>query len=277
MHNVFNCQPAREDGVNRFPNLLLTAVFSAGPAFFFPVYSAEPSGITEQAGDTDMQTDQKGEILFCPFCGAEVKGQGRFCSECGVELKKAQEWCTMKPDSCRIPDTHQHDFPSPKPVVVSPSVKQEPAPPGPPDKGLKLLVDCCAKTIATAVGDGHDEVVLYLDEATGQYQIHTYSQSPGIHTEYHRGYMSSRDAYDAVLKFAAEKKLTSLEGGRANGMAGGEYVCKYVENGELHRLSTSYVEYENHHLIYEMGSLLRGFIDREKEIKPEDKSEEKSE
>ena len=94
-------------------------MFSAGPAFFFPVYSAEPSGITEQAGDTDMQTDQKGEILFCPFCGAEVKGQGRFCSECGVELKKAQEWCTMKPDSCRIPDTHQHDFPSPKPVVVS--------------------------------------------------------------------------------------------------------------------------------------------------------------
>ena len=52
--------------MNRFPNLLLTAVFSAGPAFFFPVYSAEPSGITEQAGDTDMQTDQKGEILFCP-------------------------------------------------------------------------------------------------------------------------------------------------------------------------------------------------------------------
>ena len=72
-------KPARENGVNRFPNLLLTAVFSVGPAFFFPVYSAEPSGITEQAGDTDMQTDQKGEmtgqVLFRVRCGTE-KGAG---------------------------------------------------------------------------------------------------------------------------------------------------------------------------------------------------------
>ncbi len=137
------------------------------------------------------------------------------------------------------------------------------------DSGLKMLVDCCRKVLATAVGDGHDETVLYLDEEKGQYQIHTYSKTPG-QPEYHRAYMTDEKAYLSVMDKIRENELAKLAGGRPNGLCGGEYVVKYVIEDKVTRVTTSEIPDKYFGKLYEIGSLLGSFIDTNKEIEEAD-------
>ena len=85
---------------------------------------------------------------FCRNCGAELGKDAKFCMECGVKIP--------------VPD---EKLAAPKKA--------------PDDKGLKLLVDCCSKTMGLPVSNGLDETVLYLNEQTGEYQIHTYYKMAG--------------------------------------------------------------------------------------------------
>ena len=77
------------------------------------------------------------------------------------------------------------------------------------------------------MGDLHDETVLYLDEASGEYQIHTYSNQFGG-PEIHRGYRADKEVYDQIFALIRKLGLDKCQGGRDNGMCGGEYVCKFV-------------------------------------------------
>ncbi len=211
-------------------------------------------------------------IIVCPCCGYKLEKGPKFCPECGSPLKDAAvagDGSTAEvpsepvktegpaPGSFRglmIPD----DGPEPEP--------QPDFPKGPDDSGLKMIVDYCRKTLATAMGDGHDETVLYLDEKTGEYQIHRYIREPGETHERHLGFAASKEAYDAVMEHIGKSRLASFEGKRAAIMTGGEVVVKFLKDDKMIRISTSNVPYEHHHDLDETGRILGSYIDKEKEL-----------
>ena len=177
----------------------------------------------------------------------------KFCRQCGNRLGPADNFCT----NCGTAVT----------AVSKACASDQNAGTGTPpsDEGLKMLIDCCSKKIATGLGDGHDETILYLDESTGQYQIHTYAKTPGC-PEYHRAYMSDECVYRKVLDKIYDNGLIDLSGGSSNGMTGGEYVVKFVINGLVTRVSTANIPYDKMNRLYEVGALLDSCIDRTKEI-----------
>ncbi len=184
---------------------------------------------------------------FCRQCGKPVGNTGRFCGDCGAEIVvTSSAFASLAADQ-----------------LIKPQMEPQKNPPS--DKGLKMLIDCCRKVIATAVGDGHNETVLYLDESTGQYQIHTYFKDPGC-PEFHRAYLSDESVYRKVLEKIRENKLIDLMGGNFNGMCGGEYVVKFVIDDIVSRVSTANVPYQEAGKLYEVGAVLEKCIDREKEI-----------
>ncbi len=133
------------------------------------------------------------------------------------------------------------------------------------DGGMNMLIDCCRKVTATALGDGHDETVLYFDGSAGEYQIHRYVQEPGF-PESHRAYRTDESVYRKVMEKIRENELTDLTGGDHNGMCGGEYVVKFVTGGMVTRVSTANIPYDKAQKLYEVGALLDSCIDREREI-----------
>ena len=162
---------------------------------------------------------------FCRNCGAELGKDAKFCTECGVKIP--------------VPD-------------------EKPAAPkkAPDDKGLKLLVDCCSKTMGLPVSNGLDETVLYLNEQTGEYQIHTYNKMAGQPTEFHRAFKADNDVYEKIIQHINELELTKYDGVMAGGMTGGEYVVKFVIGEKVYRITTSNVPYQEHNKLYDVGSLL---------------------
>ena len=189
-------------------------------------------------------------IIVCPCCGYKLEKGPKFCPECGSPLKDAAvagegSTADVPPEPVKVegpalglfrglmtPDGGPQPEPQPQPDF----------PKGPDDSGLKMIVDYCRKTLATAVGDGHDETVLYLDEKTGQYQIHRYVMNPGEQGERHVGFSASSDAYDVVMKH------------------------KFLKDDKMIRISTSNVPYKHHSDLDEVGRILGSYIDKEKEL-----------
>ena len=220
-------------------------------------------------------TSQNKSIAFaCPYCHASVAESAKFCCECGMSLaadKAAPVPVSEEPPRPAVPagmafnglqSAFQNGFPG---------FRSNSLPPGyhpPSDKELKMLLDCCSKSLATGMGDLHDETVLYLDEASGEYQIHTYSNQLGG-PEIHRGYRTDKEVCDQIFGLIRQLGLDKCQGGRDNGMCGGEYVCKFVlDDGRLVRLSTSNTPYTMHGALRAVGNTLRNFIDRDREILP---------
>ncbi|MBQ9911218.1 MAG: zinc ribbon domain-containing protein [Lachnospiraceae bacterium] len=212
---------------------------------------------------------------YCPCCGTEVTEDMPFCTECGMSLKK------IKPcDAEKRPDPEKPagafgingvPFFTQARGLMSPDEIQFPGldenvPDGPSDEGLKLLVDCCRKVLATALGDGHDETVLYLNEETGEYQIHLYELPVGARKERHTGFVAREGVYEAVTKLLDELDLARYEGMQALAITGGEYVVKFLKDERIVRITTSNVPYERHSDLYRVGSLIASFIDQDKKL-----------
>lgn len=231
---------------------------------------------SDEHGITTMVREQK--TVRCQVCGALEPETSKFCSECGALLDRN--------GGVPVPESNSGNAGSAAGPSCIPNgvtgiaegmsyLPEDDVPPGPDDSGLKLLVDCCRKTIATSLGDGHEETVLYLDEKNGDYQIHTYVKNPGARRERHRGFRTDRAALDAVMTRIAEKELVQFSGHREFPMTGGEYVCKYLSSdGRIIRLSTSNVPYRMHGELYGVGMLLNSFIDQRREILPEESVQE---
>lgn len=224
-------------------------------------------------------TDQNKPAAFaCPYCHSIVSASAKFCCECGMLLdadKAAPVPVSEVPPPPAAPaGTPFKGVMSPFPGGF-PGFPADSLPPGycpPSDKGLKMLLDCCSKSVATGMGDLHDETVLYLDEASGEYQIHTYSNQFGG-PEIHRGYRADKEVYDRIFALIRKLGLDKCQGGRDNGMCGGEYVCKFVlDDGRLVRLSTSNTPCTMHGDLRAVGSSLRSFIDHDREILPESRN-----
>ena len=215
----------------------------------------------------DMIVDRTDRPYIKPDCAPMMPSPGigmmmymqkrdKFCRECGNKLEIGDKFCRSCGAKVQGPQMTT-------PLMMNANATPQKNPPS--DKGLKMLIDCCRKVLATAVGDGHDETVLYLDESNGQYQIHTYSKTPGC-PEYHRAFMTDENTYLSVMDKIRENDLINLEGSGFNGMCGGEYVVKFVIEDMVTRVSTASVPYEAMSKLYEIGALLNSFIDKEKEI-----------
>lgn len=210
--------------------------------------------------------------LIC-MCGNEIKDNAKFCPECGTPLERIKEAGQASNPVFNAPVQNSNPFGFPVfgmmpagPYAAQKELEESTVPPPPNDKGLKLLVDCCRKSIATGCGDSNDETVLYLDEKTGEYQIHTYYRGFGSLKEKHRGYKTDKNTYDRVFEQIIESGLTGYSEKNYPCMTGGEYVCKFVYEDKVYRITTSNVPFGDVSKLYAVGSLLNSFIDKENEI-----------
>ena len=205
-------------------------------------------------------------MITC-FCGYQSPEGSKYCAECGALLT----------DNMNVFQAADNGFNAPvndniplAPIGVPGMFAQpmdprsEETTPNPPDdKGLKLLVDCCRKTLATAYGDSCDETVLYLDEKTGEYQIHTYYRGFGSFNELHRGYKTGREAYDKAVETIGRLGLSDYDGRIGTPMCGGEYVCKCLYGNKIIRLTSANAPERD---LYSVEAVLKSFINKENEI-----------
>ena len=193
-------------------------------------------------------------VNFCSDCGSKIPGDARFCPECGAPRYGSANEVRIQKD--------------PPPVCPAFGLAPPPTskPSNPEEAGLKLLVDCCRKVIATAFGDGHNEVVLYLNEKTGNYEIHTYDQQPGC-MEIHHAFLSDKNTCDSVMAKIKELDIESYENKKGVPICGGDYVCKFLSGDRMVRVTLDNLPVEKENLLQSVGSYLGSFIDGSKEIK----------
>ncbi len=214
------------------------------------------------------------ETVLCPCCGAAVHA-GKFCTDCGAPLSKVSASDTAPKTAPTTPPPEQKPgffplsgmrplyYPQMVPGGVekrdgdgaeAPKIK-----PPADDAGLTLVGDYCKKTVATVGGDGFDEIVLYKNEADGSYQIHTYAKYVYMPKESHHSYKAKDGAYEALLKLAEELHLAEYEGKQGFGLCGGMYICKYVKDGVIHRVTTDNCGTDGASIITRVGNLLSCF------------------
>lgn len=158
------------------------------------------------------------EYVICPCCG-ETARKTKYCAQCGSSLAEAKTVCSKNPEtslSCR--------------KALS-------------DEGLYMLANACKKTVATVGGDGYSEIVLYKDESTGKYWIHTYSKYVYMKEEAHASYAAAPELAEKVLDYIEKEVIPSWEESRnlrpiVPSMCGGDFIIRFRYNGEIIRLAT---------------------------------------
>lgn len=176
--------------------------------------------------------------VICPCCGAVVL-KFKFCCQCGSSLA----------DAMAAPEE------GPKPVFQPLGEEVSEAEPA-DDSGLTLLVDYCRKTVATVGGDGYDEIVLYRDDKTGRHQIHTYSKYVYMAKESHRSYEAKDGAAEAIFALIEELKLADYKDKRGFGLCGGMYICKFLKDGEIVRITTDNLGGDGAGILASVGNLI---------------------
>ena len=197
-------------------------------------------------------------VNFCSDCGSKIPSDAKFCPECGALRYGTPKNLIISSDAySSIPPAFG---------METPKDSNPPTDPKPAESRLKLLVDCCRKVLATAVGDGHDEIVLYLNEDTGNYEIHTYFQQPGC-PETHNAFLSDKDVYDKVMAKIKETRIAKYENKKGMPLCGGDYVCRFLSGDKMIRISLENLPEKKHSQLSSIGSLLGSCIDKEKKIK----------
>lgn len=137
----------------------------------------------------------------------------------------------------------------------------------PSDEGLQLLVDYCRKTLATVGGDGYDETVLYKNEKENSYSIHTYSKYVYMKKIAHRAFsVSPAEAEDIINTVNALELEKYLESSGGLPLCGGEYVCKFLKNDKLIRVTSSDVPQNGPYTFGPVIEALSSRINPENEI-----------
>ena len=183
------------------------------------------------------------EYVTCPSCGATV-AKGKFCPECGSLLKDAQPAPAPQTKPVVQRTFAPYGFPPPGSLPVVTILGPGEAPKQPQgkalsDEGLTLLVDACKKTLATLAGDGHNEIVLYVDEATGKYWLHTYVKDVCSQQEIHASYIASPELAQKVFAYIEEHDLASWNDRKGFPMCGGDIVLRFKHGEEYIRLDSS--------------------------------------
>lgn len=112
------------------------------------------------------------------------------------------------------------------------------------DKNLTMMVDYFWKVVGTVGGDKHTESVLYKDDATGVYTIHTYSQTEGS-DEKHRAFRTTEQQALAIIKEVENANLEQYKR-EMHGcpITGGYYVLKYKNGNKMERITNENVPCE---------------------------------
>ena len=201
-------------------------------------------------------------VNFCSECGSKMASDAKFCPECGamrygtprnfVAGSDSQPPVAFGMETPKAPQSPAYGMGDEPPVKMQ-------------EVRLKLLVDCCRKILATAAGDGHDETVLFLNEDTGNYEIHKFNMQPGC-PETHHAFLSERSVYDKVMEKIKETRIASYEDKKGVNICGGDYVIKFLSDDRIIRISLNNLPLKKQDLLYSIGSLLGSSIDPEKKI-----------
>lgn len=200
-------------------------------------------------------------VNFCSQCGSKISSDAKFCPECGTPRYGTPRNLDIGSDS-QPPAAFGMETPkapqSPAFGMGDPPVKMK-------EVRMKMLVDCCRKVLATAAGDGHDETVLYLNEDTGNYEIHKYVMQPGG-PETHLAFLSEKSVYDKLMEKIKETRIASYEDKKGVNICGGDYVIKFLSDDRIIGISLNNLPLKKQDLLYSIGSLLGSSIDPEKKI-----------
>ena len=189
--------------------------------------------------------------IYCRECGKEVLKQ-KYCIECGAFLGTDNCEEDIK-DSSNLSDEDVADSLGGK-KISEPIFEAE--------LESKMLVDYCRKTIATAIGDGHEEIVLGYLEEEDSYILDVYVKIVGSKKESHKMYRTTKQAYIDACKYIEDNKLLSYENTKGAAICGGDYVLKFIKaDGSYCRLSTS--NDISIGLIIGMGNLLSSYVNKE--------------
>ena len=169
------------------------------------------------------------EIIYviCPACGSRVLKQ-KFCTECGSFINAAKSIDVED----RVPVNPQVNPYVPQPLQALNGKKAV------SDKGLTMRVDVCKKTTGTVGGDGYSESVLYKNEKTGEYQVHTYSKHENMLSEAHASYTCPVETAEKILAYIKTSNLASLKNVKGHPLCGGDYIIKFLSGSELIRLDS---------------------------------------
>ena len=175
------------------------------------------SGKTDTVGGTETM-EEKTEKIICSCCGYIVSPPQKFCPECGASLARTDSPASPVTGTS---DTDQNankgtnagmntgfgmgaNFGMFMGMGSKPPVQEnrdaEPVNIYPDDSGLRLMVDCYDTAGPLAGGFVQSsEVVLYYDEKTDGYQVHTYA-SNGYGSGKHEGYYTTKEHAARVMQ-----------------------------------------------------------------------------
>ena len=213
-----------------------TAVILFFSALSFSAGSGNGNHETDQAGtvtttaasrsiDTIGGTETMGENtekITCSCCGKVLNASQKFCPECGTPLSRPSSAAVSASFDAGVAETDTNKnngvnngfFIGMGPGMsagmglsgtggkpwVQPDVNAEPVNIYPDDSGLKLMVDCRDTTGPLAGGIVQSsEIVLYYDDKTDGYQVHTYA-SGGYGSRKHEGYTTTKEHADRVMQ-----------------------------------------------------------------------------
>ena len=161
---------------------------------------------------------ENSEKIICRCCGYILSMSQKFCPECGAPLDRTDSSASSVTGTS---DTGQNtnkgtntdtntgfgmgaNFGMFMGKGSKPQVQEnrdtEPVNIYPDDSGLRLMVDCCDTAGPLAGGIiQSNEIVLYYDEKTDGYQVHTYA-SNGYGSGKHEGYYTTKEHAARVMQ-----------------------------------------------------------------------------
>ena len=210
--------------------------------------------------------------IICSCCGSVVSMPQKFCPECGTPTKTASS-PTASAEGAK--KTYMNMGSTGMGIMTSMHQEQKAEPVNiyPDDSNLKLMVDCCDKTGPLAGGIVRSsEVVLYYDEKTDGYQVHTYA-SNGYTSGRHEGYYTTKEHAAHVLQSIDEDTLLRFK--NLPTPVGGSSILKFRnKNDEMIRAQCSIGELSI--IKHQVEGLLYGAVKPENRIVPKEAKNWKS-
>ena len=186
--------------------------------------------------------------MKCKVCGYSVD-EGKYCPRCGAPLSNDNDANDI------LNNQKMKDFYlASKPIEVD----EEPF----DESNLKLICDCCKKTIAAVGGDGYSEIVLYQNG--NDYEVHTFSKYAYMNKEEHHGYKADAKIYEEVRRIIDEEDLISWMKHSSPGLCGGDYIIKFLgKDNKSYRVTASNMPSNGMEVYATLNNLLYSYVNEE--------------
>ncbi|MDY5731280.1 MAG: hypothetical protein SPL05_07110 [Eubacteriales bacterium] len=203
----------------------MAAICAAVVAFVFITARMGWAEISKGAGTPAEETGDCLKKAICASCGATIS-KTKYCAECGAGLDEVKP---VFKEGSATEYTSEHTQAVEDVQTASKAMS---------DEGLTLLVNICTKTVATVGGDGYSEIVLYVDESTGEYWLHTYSKYVNMKEEAHASYTATPKLAQSVMEYIQNHKLALWKEQKGFAICGGDYIIRFKHGDEWIRLDS---------------------------------------